>query len=89
MNGKERHRVRLRLGILSRNLLLEEYPLAEKYISPSEDGSWLLDTDVASYAGVARFVVGLMDDIQIIDTPELEQYLSTYVARFWPQVTQK
>ena len=89
MNGTERHRVRLRLGILSRNLLLEEYPLAEKYISPSEDGGWLLDTDVASYAGVARFVVGLMDDIQIINTPELEQYMATYVGKFWPQVCRK
>lgn len=89
MNGKELNRVRLHLGILSRNLLLEEYPLAEKYISPLDNGGWLLDTEVASYAGVARFVVGLMDDIQIIDTPELEQYIANYIEKFWPQVCKK
>lgn len=85
MNGEERHRIRLSLGLLSRNLLIEEYPLAEQYLSQIENERWLLDTEVASYAGVARFVVGLMDDIHIIDTPELEQYLANYVAKYWPQ----
>jgi hypothetical protein len=77
--------VRLSLGILSRNLLLEEYPLAEQQLTPTEDGRWILDTEVANYAGVARFVVGLMDDIHIIDTPDLEQYLANYVAKYWSE----
>ena len=85
MNGEERHRIRLSLGLLSRNLLIEEYPLAEQYLSQIDNERWMLDTEVASYAGVARFVVGLMDDIHIIDTPELEQYLADYVAKYWPQ----
>ena len=89
MNGEERHHIRLSLGILSRNLLIEEYPLAEEHLSQTDDERWILDTEVASYAGVARFVVGLMDDIRIIDTPELEQYLADYVAKYWPQATQK
>lgn len=89
MNGKEQHRVRLELGILSRNLLIEEYPLAEEHLTPIDEEHWLLDTEVASYAGVGRFVVGLMDDIRIIGTPALEQYLADYVARFWPQATKK
>ncbi len=89
MNGSERHRVRLSLGILSRNLLLEEYPLAEQQLSPDNEGRWILNTEVANYAGVARFVVGLMDDIRIIDTPELEQYLAQYVAKYWPQAIKK
>lgn len=89
MNGRERHRVRLSLGILSRNLLLEEYPLAEQQLSLGDDGRWIIDTEVADYAGVARFVVGLMDDIRIIDTPELEHYLANYVVKYWPQATRK
>ena len=89
MNGNERLRVRLSLGILSRNLLLEEYPLAEQQLTPTGDGRWILDTEVANYAGVARFVVGLMDDIRIIDTPDLEQYLANYVAKYWSKVIKK
>lgn len=83
MNGDKRHTVCLKLGILAHNLLVEEYPLAEQYLSPTEDGRWLLQTDVANYAGVARFVVGLMDDIEIIDTPELEEYIASYVKKYW------
>ena len=83
MNGESRHRICLKLGILSRNLLIEEYPLAEQYLTAVDNDNWILDTEVASYAGVARFVIGLMDDIQILDTPELEQYISNFVARHW------
>lgn len=83
MNGNKRHTVCLKLGILAHNLLVEEYPLAEQYLSPTEDGRWLLQTDVANYAGVARFVVGLMDDIEIMDTPELEEYIASYVKKYW------
>lgn len=83
MNGDKRHTVCLKLGILAHNLLVEEYPLAEQYLSPTEDGRWLLQTDVANYAGVARFVVGLMDDIEIMDTPELEEYIASYVKKYW------
>ena len=89
MNGTTRHRVRLSMGLLSRNLLVEEYPLAEEYITNDGEDRWILDTEVANYAGVARFVVGLMDDIRIIDTPELEQYIANYVAKFWPQAIKK
>lgn len=85
MNGTEKHHIKIELGIMARNLLIEEYPLAEQYLTPTEDGRWLLTTDVANYAGVARFVVGLMDDIKIIDSPELKQYIANYVAKYWPQ----
>lgn len=83
MNGNERHPICLKLGILAHNLLVEEYPLAEEHLTATADGDWILHTDVASYAGVARFVVGLMDDIKIIDTPELEQYIASYVEKYW------
>lgn len=86
MHGSSRHSIKLQLGILSHNLLIEEYPLAEGYITPLADGKWLLSTDVADLAGVARFVAGLMDDITIIETPELEQYLASYIAKHWGAV---
>ncbi len=59
MNGSVRYRVKLELGLLSYNLLIEEYPLSEKYITCLDNGKYLLDVDVAGFAGVARFVVGL------------------------------
>ena len=81
MNGHDRHRIRLRLGMLAHNLLVEEYPLAERDIRPAGRGRWLLDTEVAGMAGVGRFVVGLLDDIRIIDSPELTDYLRNYLRQ--------
>ena len=81
MSRTERRRVRLELGTLSYNLLIEEYPLAERCTTEIGGGRWLLDTEVAGFKGVGRFVAGLLDDIRIIDTPELETYLRDYFTR--------
>ncbi len=71
--------IKLKLGILSYNLLLEEYPLAERDITPLGDDRYLLDTLISSYQGVGRFVVGLLDDIEVIDSPEFATYIRTYL----------
>ncbi len=75
MTGFEQQRVKLRLGMLSRNLLIEEYPLSERDIVQESEGRWLLDTKVCNYRGIGRFVMGLMDDIEIVDSPEFEEYI--------------
>jgi len=80
MHGDRRIRVRLELGMLAYNLLCEEYPLSERDVTPTADGHWLLDTEVAGMAGIGRFVAGLLDDIRIIDSPELTDYLRRYLA---------
>lgn len=82
MHGFAEHPIRLRLGIRAHNLLLEEYPLAEKHIYLDDDEHWLLDTPVADFRGVARFVIGLADDIQIIESQELVQYIKDYSSQY-------
>lgn len=75
MTGYEQHRVKLELGMLAHNLILEEYPLSERDIKPLANGRWLLDTNVCNYLGISRFVVGLLDDIRVVDSPEYSNYL--------------
>ncbi|MFI3304807.1 MAG: WYL domain-containing protein [Rikenellaceae bacterium] len=82
MNGQESIDVTLELGILSYNLLLEEHPLAERDIEQIGDGEWRLTTKVANLVGVGRFVIGLIDDIKIVNSPQLESYLRDYVTKF-------
>ncbi len=84
MNGDRRRPICLRLGLMARNLLIEEYPLAEKHLTAAGERRWILDTEVADYAGVARFVAGLLDDIEIVDTPELDLYIDDYLRRYRP-----
>ena len=80
MHAGTRRRIRLVMGTLAYNLLCEEYPLAERDLKPLSRGRWTLDTEVAGMAGVGRFVVGLLDDIRIVDSPELTEYIREYLA---------
>lgn len=86
MHGFAEHPIRLRLGIRAHNLLLEEYPLAEKHIYIDDDEHWLLDTPVADFRGVARFVIGLADDIQIIESQELIQHIEDFKNKYLSKI---
>ncbi|MFI3324502.1 MAG: WYL domain-containing protein [Rikenellaceae bacterium] len=74
--------VKLELGLLSYNLLLEEYTLAERDITPLGGDRYLLETKVSGYRGVGRFVVGLLDDVKVIDSPDFEAYLKAYLTQY-------
>lgn len=75
-SGEEQHTVTLSLGQLSHNLMLEEYPLSEAFMSPrGEDGRWTLTLNVVSYLGIGRFVMGLFDDIRIIGDEDFKQFI--------------
>ena len=69
--------IKLKLGLMASSLLVEEYPLAEKYLSPAPDdsNSHILDIKVCGYEGVGRFVLGLLDDIEILQGDGLKEFL--------------
>jgi predicted DNA-binding transcriptional regulator YafY len=78
ITGFEQKRVQLELGVMAHNLLVEEYPLATRDLSPIDDTHWLLDTMVCDYVGIGRFTLGLMHDIRIL-TPEFGEYIASLV----------
>ena len=67
--------VKLKLNIRSANLLVEEYPLSEQYLTKVNDNEWILETNVCSLEGVGRFVMGLLDDIEILKSKELKDFI--------------
>lgn len=87
MTGFTKHRVCLKLGMLAHNLLVEEYPLAERDITPTKDGQWMFDTEVCNYVGIGRFVLGLLDDIEIVDSPEFDEYITSLLQKYVDQRT--
>ncbi len=82
MNSDEMLPIKLKLGLRSVSLLTEEFPLASKYIQKLNNNEWMLDTEVCSFDGVGRFVMGLLDDIEIIDSPEFDKYILDLVNKF-------
>ena len=69
------------MGLRSASLLTEEYPLANRDIKKISDNEWLLDTKVCTYNGVARFVMGLLEDIEIVDSPDFAVFIQERIKR--------
>ena len=79
MQGKTQTHVRLEMTLRARNLLCEEFPLAIPDVT-EKDGKYILDTKVSKMEGVGRFVIGLMGDIRVLDSPELVAYINDYIT---------
>ena len=80
MTGKEDIPMTLKMTLKAKNLLIEEYPLSAKYIS--YDGEWWwFRANVKDLAGVGRFVIGLADQMDVIDSPALVNYLKKFTER--------
>ena len=78
MQGKTQTHVRLEMTLRARNLLCEEFPLAIPDVT-EKGGKFILDTKVSKMEGVGRFVIGLMGDIRVLDSPELVAYINDYI----------
>ncbi len=77
----EQSPIKLELSLMAKSLLVEEYPLAEMDLR-HEDDKWILETMISGMEGVGRFVLGLLNEIKIIDSPALEDYIDNYVNNF-------
>ena len=79
MTGDTPIRISLELDMMSRNILIEEYPQAKKFVKATESSSrWILDTEEYRIEGIARFYIGLAEHIKILDAPELKAYAQEY-----------
>jgi len=70
--------VEAELSLKAANLLREEYPLAEKYLSDLDvTGTlrYLLKIPVADYHGIGRFVLGLQGEVNVIGPKEFKIFL--------------
>lgn len=74
--------LKLKMNLRACNLLVEEYPMSEKYINQINNNEYLLETEVGSLDGVGRFVMGLPGDIEIIEPTDLKKYISERIKKF-------
>lgn len=78
-SGEETMHITLTMGQLSRSVMLEEYPESAVCFAERGDSRWLFETDVCSYLGIGRFVVGLYDDIEVIGDEGFKNYLTNKI----------
>lgn len=81
--------VKLRMGRLSTYILREEYPKSERYIEQEDESHWLCELPVCSFLGIGRFVIGLMEDIEVLENDAFRQYLKERVKRMSEVIIEK
>ncbi|MDG5799720.1 WYL domain-containing protein [Marinilabiliaceae bacterium ANBcel2] len=72
----EKIKVELKLTLLAANLLLEEFPLSEKFLSRcNKSGYFYFCCDVAGFIGVGRFVLGLPGEVEVLSPKSFIDYI--------------
>jgi len=71
----EQYPVKLKMNLRATHLLLEEYPLSEKYLKKTSENEWMLETTVCGFEGVGRFMMGLLPDIEVVESEKLKQFI--------------
>ena len=80
-SGDNPTRISLKLDLLAKNLLVEEYPDSAGEMKDLGDGHFLLETDIFNILGVGRFYCGLIGHIEIVDAQGLEEYARDYFEK--------
>jgi len=75
ISSERQIKVTLILSIRAYELLKEEYPLAEEYIQKIDDKQYLFTATVCSFEGIGRFVMGLYNEIEVIEPKKLKVFL--------------
>lgn len=76
MQSYEPIAIQLKLSMLAYNLLIEEFPLSEKYISRVDENTYHVTTEVGNFLGVGRFALGLPDEIEVVYPQAFKDYLN-------------
>jgi proteasome accessory factor C len=71
----------IRLNLRAFVLLKQEYPMVVKFvIQEFKTGCYRLKTSINNPKPIVRFVLGLLDDVEIIGSVEFKDYLKNYVV---------
>lgn len=75
--------IKLRLTMKARNLLIEEHPEAVSELK-NDGKTFILDTYICGYAGASRFILGLLEEIEIIVGEGLRTYINQKIMALQP-----
>jgi predicted DNA-binding transcriptional regulator YafY len=75
ISSEEKIDIKLKLSIRAAELLQEEYPLSEEYITQIDNKHFEFEAPVSNFNGVGRFIMGLCDEIEIIHPHSLQDFI--------------
>lgn len=81
MSGTQIIDVQLKLNFRAYELLCEEHPRACKQTKKSAQGEYLYQDQVQSFEGISRFVMGLLNEVEIIYPQKLKQHIQKKIDK--------
>jgi predicted DNA-binding transcriptional regulator YafY len=81
ISGKNETNVDIILSLRAYNLMIEEYPLTEKYIEKSNDNNYCYQGPICGYEGIGRFCLGLIDEIEMLKPSGLIKYIQKKIQK--------
>jgi proteasome accessory factor C len=81
-SGDSKAWITLKLTMRAFLLLREEHPMSIPYTEKKED-HYLFHGPVASFEGVGRFVLGLIDEIKVVGDPAFKEYINNKLTSDW------
>jgi predicted DNA-binding transcriptional regulator YafY len=80
-SGKNNFHIHLSLSKRAYQLMMEEYPDAKPYIQTRNRKQYFFEGDIPQLPGIARFILGLPGEIQVIEGKELKEYLQSQIKK--------
>lgn len=81
IHSAHRYPVKLRLSVRAANLIQEEYPLSTQYLTREGEDRWILNTEVCNFDGIGRFILGLYDDVEILESDKLKDFIRSRIQK--------
>lgn len=75
IGGDKEIPIKLEMSLKAKNLLVEEYPLSEKFIKSINDNLYQFNGWVTAFYGIGRFVLGLPGEIFNINNAGLKRFI--------------
>lgn len=80
INGGEPAPIKLRLSMRAAHLLQEEHPLSAPHIYKEDQKHYIFEASVNSFIAVGRFILGLIDEVEVLAPKELKHYLDQKIG---------
>jgi proteasome accessory factor C len=81
-NEKPKFDIEIRLSLRAYLLLKEEYPITVQFIKPEpKNQTYILKITVNDALPITRFVMGLLDEVEILGSFDFQEHLLSYVSQ--------
>lgn len=81
ISGEKAQKVSLLLTMRAASLITEEFPMAEELLEPLAKNQFRLQTAVCGFEGIGRFILGLMDEIEVESPDSLRKHLNDKIKK--------